>query len=72
MQIVLRCKHCGKMSVSDHSSDTCLEIDAYEQEIRFVCRQEGCHQPNTLKIGLSKGEKAVSRQIHPGVAFARG
>jgi len=48
MQIILRCKYCSKMTVSEKEKDTCLEIDNLEEEIRFVCRS--CKKENKIKL----------------------
>ncbi len=48
MQIVLKCGKCGKMAVSEDDADTCLEIDAKDMEIRFVCRH--CKKENTIRL----------------------
>ena len=47
MQIVLKCGHCGFITVNDDAGDFCLEIDAMEAEIRFFCRS--CKKKNVLK-----------------------
>jgi hypothetical protein len=48
MQIVLRCGKCGKMAISEDEGDTCLEIDAKDMQIRFVCRH--CKKENTISL----------------------
>ena len=48
MQIVLRCARCAKMTVTDDSADTCLEIDARDAELRFICRS--CKHPNVIGL----------------------
>ena len=58
MQILLRCKYCQHMTVSDKDEDVCLEIDAYEKEIKFVCRS--CKKENRLNIDLTHNSKLQS------------
>lgn len=48
MQIVFRCKFCQAMTVNEDANDMCLEIDAFEQEIRFICRK--CKKENKIKL----------------------
>lgn len=64
MQIVLRCGKCGKMSVSEQESDTCLEIDAKDMEIRFVCRH--CKKDNAIKL-----EPASKTKPLPSIGISR-
>lgn len=64
MQIVLRCGKCGKTSISEDKSDTCLEIDAQEMEIRFVCRE--CKKENRVPL-----EPASKHQVLPRIGRTR-
>ena len=50
MQIVCKCKHCGHVFISDKDPDLCVEFDAMEEEIRFVCRNGGCRKNNTISF----------------------
>jgi hypothetical protein len=59
MQIVLRCKYCSKITVSDSDSDVCLEIDALEEELKFVCRF--CKKENKLKLTNNKKNDPLPR-----------
>lgn len=59
MQIVLRCKYCRHMTVSDKDEDVCLEIDAHEEELRFVCRN--CKKENKLKLTNNKKSEPLPR-----------
>ena len=36
------------MTMSEGENDLCLEIDAFEEEIRFICRS--CKKENKLKL----------------------
>ena len=64
MQIVLRCGKCGKIAISEEESDTCLEIDAQDMLIRFVCKI--CKKENVLKLEpISKGRPL------PSIGFSR-
>lgn len=36
------------MTVNEDANDMCLEIDAFEQEIRFICRK--CKKENKIKL----------------------
>ena len=40
------------MSISEDANDLCLEIDALDEEIRFVCRS--CKKENSLKLVNNK------------------
>jgi hypothetical protein len=57
MQIVLKCKYCGQLSVSEDAGDFCLEIDAFEGQIRFVCRAKGCKKPNCVNLSPKRPER---------------
>lgn len=59
MQIMFRCKHCQQMTVNEDSNDLCMEIDAFEQEIRFICRK--CKKQNTIKLSKIKGSEPLPR-----------
>ena len=50
MQIALKCKYCTQISVSEDNGDFCLELDAFEGEIRFVCRHKGCKKVNRIRL----------------------
>ena len=50
MQIVCKCKYCGHVHISDKDEDLCLEFDAQEEEIRFVCRNKVCRRNNTISF----------------------
>jgi hypothetical protein len=50
MQIVCKCKHCGHIFISDNDADLCVEFDAMEEEIRFVCRNGECRKNNTISF----------------------
>jgi len=50
MQIACICKHCGHHTVSDNDDDLCLEFDAKEEEVRFVCRNRNCRKNNTISF----------------------
>ena len=56
MQIALKCKYCGQISVSEDNGDFCLEIDAFEGEFRFVCRQKGCKKLNKIRLAPPRPE----------------
>jgi len=59
MQIILRCKFCQHMTVSDKDEDVCLEIDAFEEELKFVCR--ACKKENKLKLTNNKKSEPLPR-----------
>jgi hypothetical protein len=59
MQIVLRCKYCQKMTMSEGENDLCLEIDAFEEEIRFICRS--CKKENKLKLSNKSKDAPLPR-----------
>ena len=59
MQIILRCKFCQHMTVSDKDEDVCLEIDAFDEELRFVCR--ACKKENKLKLTNNKKSEPLPR-----------
>ena len=50
MQIVCKCKHCGHTHISDQDEDLCIEFDALEEQIRFVCRNSKCRRNNTISF----------------------
>lgn len=52
MQLSLRCKFCQYITISDKEEDIAVEIDAYEEELRFVCRK--CKKENKLKLTNNK------------------
>jgi len=56
MQIVLKCKYCGQISVSEDKGDFCLEIDAFEGEFRFVCRQDKCKKVNHIRLAPPRSD----------------
>ncbi len=64
MQIVLRCGKCGKVAVSEDAADTCLEIDAKDMLIRFVCRH--CKKENVIKL-----ENLGKNQPLPSIGISR-
>lgn len=57
MQIVLRCGKCGKMAVSEEEADTCLEIDAKDMELRFVCRH--CKKENKIRLDSASKQRPL-------------
>ena len=59
MQIVLRCKYCQHMTINDKNEDICLEIDALEEELRFVC--QACKKENKLKLTNNKKSEPLPR-----------
>lgn len=48
MRVALRCGKCRATAMIDDPNDTCLEIDAVDMEIRFVCRF--CKKENRIKL----------------------
>jgi hypothetical protein len=67
MQIVFKCKYCGQITVSEDKGDLCLEVDAFEGELRFVCRQDKCKKLNRIRLLPSPGpEKSSLPQISVG------
>ena len=50
MQVVCKCKFCGHTHISDKDEDLCIEFDALEEEIRFVCRNVKCRKNNTISF----------------------
>ena len=67
MQMVLKCKYCGQVSVSEDTGDFCVEIDAFEGEIRFVCRQKGCNKLNRIPLTPIRPE----REPLPSIGIGR-
>lgn len=59
MQILLRCKYCSKMTMNENEADLCLEIDALEEELRFVCRN--CKKENKLKLTNNQKHEPLPR-----------
>jgi len=47
------------MTVSDKDEDVCLEIDAFEGELRFVCRS--CKKENKIKLTNNPGHEPLPR-----------
>ena len=47
------------MTVSDKDEDVCLEIDAYGEELRFICR--ACKKENKLKLTNNKKSDPLPR-----------
>jgi len=47
------------MTVSDKDEDVCLEIDAFEEELKFVCR--ACKKENKLKLTNNKKSEPLPR-----------
>ena len=69
MQIMLRCGHCTKMSVSDAQADTCLLFDNHKHEISWVCRE--CGKENVMPL-IPPRAKPVSQQAMPRMGIAYG
>ena len=67
MQIVLKCKYCGQITVNEDVGDFCLEIDALEGEMRFVCRQPKCKKMNRIPlVAPPRPEKSALPSIGVG------
>jgi hypothetical protein len=47
------------MSINEDDGEACLEIDAFEQEIRFVCRK--CKKENSIKLSKNKDADPLPR-----------
>jgi hypothetical protein len=47
------------MTVSEKDDDVCLEIDALEGELRFVCRS--CKKENKIKLKKDPGSEPLPR-----------
>jgi len=59
MQILLRCKYCTKMTVSEKQDDICLEIDFVKGEIKFICRS--CKKENIIKLKTNPGSEPLPK-----------